>query len=86
MEESLGTQSSSLEKAGQGKELKVIGNSIYRKKPRQAPHGKTGTDKIMSKRLSVANLPPRDDRSTVADLFAEAGSVDSAKIIPYLHN
>ncbi len=40
----------------------------------------------MSKRLSVSNLPHQMTGEQLQSLFSEAGSVDSAKIIPYLHN
>lgn len=40
----------------------------------------------MSKRLSVGNLPPQMTEEQLQTLFSEAGLVDSAKIITYLHN
>lgn len=40
----------------------------------------------MSKRLSVGNLPHHMTGEQLETLFSEAGSVDSAKIITYLHN
>lgn len=40
----------------------------------------------MSKRLAVANLPHEMTEARLQTLFAEAGYVASAKIIPYLHN
>ena len=50
------------------------------------PDDKTDTEKIMSKRLSVANLPHEMTEGQLQTLFSEAGQVASAKIIPYLHN
>jgi RNA recognition motif-containing protein len=50
------------------------------------PHEKTVTEKIISKRLSVANLPHEMTEAQLQTLFSEAGHVASAKIIPYLHN
>jgi len=40
----------------------------------------------MVKRLSVWNLPHQMTGEQLQTLFSEAGSVDSAKIITYLHN
>ena len=50
------------------------------------PHDKTVTEKIRSKRLSVANLPHEMTEAQLQTLFSEAGHVASAKIISYLHN
>ena len=50
------------------------------------PHDKTVTEKIRSKRLSVANLPDEMTIAQLQTLFSEAGQVASARIIPYLHN
>jgi RNA recognition motif-containing protein len=41
---------------------------------------------IISKRLSVANLPHEMSEAQLQTLFSEAGHVASARIIPYLHN
>jgi len=49
------------------------------------PH-KTGKEKMMSKRLSVGNLPHQMTGEQLQTLFSEAGLVASAKIITYLHN
>jgi RNA recognition motif-containing protein len=46
----------------------------------------TGEEKIMSKRLSVCNLPHQMTGEQLQTLFSEAGLVASAKIITYLHN
>jgi len=40
----------------------------------------------MTKRLSVNNLPHQMTGEQLQDLFSEAGSVASARIISYLHN
>jgi RNA recognition motif-containing protein len=50
------------------------------------PHDKTVTEKIWSKRLSVANLPCEMTEAQLQTLFSEAGQVASARIVPYLHN
>jgi RNA recognition motif-containing protein len=50
------------------------------------PHDNPATEKIMSKRLSVANLPHEMTEAQLQTLFSEAGQVASAKIIPYVHN
>jgi RNA recognition motif-containing protein len=47
---------------------------------------KTGKEKVMSKRLSVGNLPQQMTGEELQSLFSEAGLVASAKIISYLHN
>jgi cold-inducible RNA-binding protein len=47
---------------------------------------KAGKEKMMSKRLSVSNLPHQMTEEQLQTLFSEAGYVASAKIIPYLHN
>jgi cold-inducible RNA-binding protein len=50
------------------------------------PPDKTGKEKVMSKRLSVGNLPHQMTGEQLQTLFSEAGLVASAKIITYLHN
>lgn len=50
------------------------------------PTGKTDKEKVMSKRLSVGNLPHQMTGEELQTLFSEAGLVASAKIITYLHN
>jgi RNA recognition motif-containing protein len=50
------------------------------------PAAKTGKEKVMSKRISVGNLPHQMTGEQLQTLFSEAGLVASAKIIPYLHN
>jgi RNA recognition motif-containing protein len=50
------------------------------------PSNKTGKEKVMSKRLSVGNLPHQMTEGQLQTLFSEAGLVASAKIITYLHN
>jgi len=45
------------------------------------PHDNPATEKIMSKRLSVANLPHEMTEAQLQTLFSEAGQVASAKII-----
>jgi RNA recognition motif-containing protein len=50
------------------------------------PPDQTDKEKVMSKRLSVANLPHHMTGEQLHSLFSEAGLVASAKIIPYLHN
>jgi RNA recognition motif-containing protein len=50
------------------------------------PPGKTHKEKVMSKRLSVGNLPHQMTGEQLQTLFSEAGLVASAKIITYLHN
>src|SRR4030042_263870 len=47
---------------------------------------KTGKERVMSKRLSVTNLPHQMTGEQLQTLFSEAGLVASAKIITYLHN
>lgn len=47
---------------------------------------KTDKEKVMSKRLSVGNLPHQMTGEELQALFSEAGLVASAKIITYLHN
>jgi len=47
---------------------------------------KTDKEKVMSKRLSVGNLPHQMTGEQLQTLFSEAGLVASAKIITYLHN
>jgi RNA recognition motif-containing protein len=47
---------------------------------------KTGKAKIMSKRLSVGDLPHRMTEAQLLALFSEAGYVASVKIISYLRN
>ena len=44
------------------------------------------TEKIRSKRLSVANLPHEMTEIQLKTLFSQAGHVAAVKIIPYLHN
>jgi len=46
----------------------------------------TDQEKVMSKRLSVGNLPHQMTGEQLQALFSEAGLVTSAKIITYLHN
>jgi cold-inducible RNA-binding protein len=46
----------------------------------------TAKKKMMTKRLSVVNLPHHMTEEQLQTLFSEAGLVDSAKIITYLHN
>jgi RNA recognition motif-containing protein len=46
----------------------------------------TGREKVMSKRLSVSNLPHQMSGEQLQTLFSEAGLVASARIINYLHN
>ena len=50
------------------------------------PPDKTDKEKVMSKRLSVGNLPHHMTGEQLQTLFSEAGLVASAKIITYLHN
>jgi RNA recognition motif-containing protein len=50
------------------------------------PPDKTDKEKVMSKRLSVGNLPHHMTAEQLETLFSEAGLVASAKIITYLHN
>jgi RNA recognition motif-containing protein len=50
------------------------------------PPDKADKEKVMSKRLSVGNLPPQMTGEQLQTLFSEAGLVASAKIITYLHN
>jgi RNA recognition motif-containing protein len=52
----------------------------------QGHPGKTDKEKVMSKRLSVSNLPHQMTGEQLQTLFSEAGYVASAKIITYLHN
>jgi RNA recognition motif-containing protein len=46
----------------------------------------TGKEQIMSKRLSVSNLPQQITGEQLQTLFSEAGSVASVMVINYLHN
>jgi RNA recognition motif-containing protein len=46
----------------------------------------TDKEKMMTKRLSVGNLPHHMTAEQLETLFSEAGLVASAKIITYLHN
>jgi RNA recognition motif-containing protein len=50
------------------------------------PSGKTDKEKVMTKRLSVGNLPHHMTGEQLQTLFSEAGGVASAKTITYLHN
>jgi len=50
------------------------------------PPDKIDKEKLMSKRLSVGNLPHQMTREQLQTLFSEAGLVASARIITYLHN
>jgi RNA recognition motif-containing protein len=46
----------------------------------------TDKEKMMTKRLSVVNLPHHMTEEQLQTLFSEAGLVASAKVITYLHN
>jgi RNA recognition motif-containing protein len=46
----------------------------------------TAKKKMMTKRLSVVNLPHHMTEEQLQTLFSEAGLVASAKVITYLHN
>lgn len=50
------------------------------------PPDETDKEKVMSKRLSVGNLPHQMTGEQLQTLFSEAGLVASAKTITYLHN
>jgi RNA recognition motif-containing protein len=50
------------------------------------PLDETDKEKVMSKRISVGNLPHQMTGEQLQTLFSEAGLVASAKIITYLHN
>jgi RNA recognition motif-containing protein len=50
------------------------------------PPDKTAKEKVMSKRLSVGNLPHQMTGEQLQTLFSGAGLVTSARIITYLHN
>jgi RNA recognition motif-containing protein len=47
---------------------------------------KPNKEKVMSKRLSVGNLPHQMTGEELQTLFSEAGLVASVRIITYLHN
>jgi RNA recognition motif-containing protein len=54
---------------------------------RKTPTVGTGKEQqIMSKRLSVSNLPHQMTGDELQALFSEAGAVASTRIINYLHN
>jgi RNA recognition motif-containing protein len=50
------------------------------------PLDETDKEKVMSKRISVGNLPHQMTGEQLQTLFSEAGLVSSAKTITYLHN